>query len=98
MKPCKRIEIVIEETLSRRVAETLESVGAPGYTLLPRASGHGDRGARRADDPTGTLTNAVFIVACDDDELIGRIVDAVRPMLSRFGGICLISDAQWLRH
>ena len=98
MKPCKRIEIVIEETLTRRLAQHLEDQGAPGYTLIPRASGHGDRGARRADDPTGTLTNAVFIIAVDDDAVVERIVESVRPLLERSGGICLVSEAMWLRH
>ena len=98
MKPCKRIEIVIEETLTRRVVELLESLEVPAYTLVPRASGRGDRGKRRADDPTGALTNAVFIIACDDAATVELIVEGVRPLLTRFGGVCLVSDAQWLRH
>lgn len=98
MKPCKRIEIVIEETLTRRVAKLLESLDAPGYTLIPRASGQGDRGTRRGDDPTGALSNSVFIIACNDDEIVERIVDGIRPVLSRAGGICLVSEALWLRH
>jgi len=98
MKPCKRLEIVIEETLAPRLANLLESLDVPGYTMLPRASGRGDRGLRRADDPTGTLSNCVFLIACDDEQLIKQIVDSVRPLLSRSGGICLISDAFWVRH
>ena len=98
MKPCKRIEIVIEQPLASRLADLLVNLGAPGYTLIPNAAGRGDRGVRRADEPTGTSTNCMFIIACDDDELIETIVEAVRPVLSRSGGICLISDAQWVRH
>ena len=98
MKPCKRIEIVIEEALVRRMAEQLEVLGAPGYTLIPRASGRGDRGLRRGDDPTGTFTNCVFIVACNDEATVARIVEGSRPLLSRSGGICLVSDAFWVRH
>ena len=66
MKPCKRIEIVIEEALTRRLATLLENLNAPGYTVIPRASGRGDRGVRRGDDPTGTMSNAVFVIAADD--------------------------------
>jgi nitrogen regulatory protein PII len=98
MKPCKRIEIVIEEALTRRLAQLLETLGAPGFTLIPRASGQGDRGIRRGDDPTGTMTNAVFIIAVDDEALVERIIEGVRPLLARSGGICLVSDAAWLRH
>ena len=97
MKPCKRIEIVIEERLMEKMARRLHELGAPGYTVLRRVSGMGDRGLRRADEPTGTATNAVFIIACDP-AIVEKLVDGVRPMLSQYGGVCLISDAQWLRH
>lgn len=98
MKPCKRIEIVIEAPLARRLEKLLEELGAPGFTLVPRASGRGDRGLRRADEPTGTSTNCLFIIACDQDEVVQRIVEGIRPLLSRSGGICLVSDAMWVRH
>jgi nitrogen regulatory protein PII len=98
MKPCKRIEIVLEKSLASRMAERLIEAGAPGFTKIDRASGHGDRGERRADEPTGTSTNSMFIIACDDDEVVNRIVEAIRPVLSRSGGICLVSDALWVKH
>lgn len=98
MKPCKRIEIVIEQPLARKLSEKLTELGAPGYTLIQQASGRGDRGIRRADEPTGTSSNCMFIIACDDEETVARILEGVRSLLSRSGGICLLSDAQWLRH
>ena len=98
MQPCKRIEIVIEQRLAQRTADLLLAAGAPGYTQFARASGYGDRGFRRADEPTGTSTNSVFIVACDSQAQADAIVTAIRPMLSHSGGICLVSDAQWVIH
>ena len=98
MKACKRIEVVIEQTLSTRIIDLLDSVGAPGYTLLDSASGKGDRGIRRANESTGTFTNCVFVIACDDDDMVQTIVEAIRPVLSVSGGICLVSEAQWVRH
>ena len=98
MRTCKRIEIVIEQPLARRMAQRLDELGAPGYTLIPRASGRGDRGPRRGDDPTGTDTNCIFIIACEDEDLALRIVEGVRPLLSRSGGVCLLSDASWTVH
>ncbi len=98
MKPCKRIEIVIEQALAQRTADLLDELGTPGYTLIDRASGRGDRGYRRADELTGTSTNCVFLISCDDLQLVEKIVEAIRPILSRSGGICLVSDAQWVRH
>ncbi len=98
MKPCKRLEIVIEQPLASRLANLLVELGVPGYTLISNAAGRGDRGVRRADEPTGTSTNCMFVIACDDPDLVQTIVEAVRPVLSRSGGICLVSDAQWVRH
>jgi hypothetical protein len=40
----------------------------------------------------------VFIIATEDDALLERIVEGVRPLLSRSGGLCLISDAMSLQH
>jgi hypothetical protein len=98
MKPCKRIEIVIERPLAQLMADLLSELGAPGYTLIDRASGRGDRGLRRGDEPTGTATNCVFIIAVKDEQSMLHIVDGVRPVLSRSGGICLVTDALWVKH
>ena len=98
MKPCKRIEIVIEQALARRLGEALIEAGAPGYTMIDHAGGSGDRGMRRADEPTGTSTNCVFVIACNEQDTVDRIIELVRPILSRSGGICLVSDAMWVRH
>lgn len=98
MTPCKRVEIVIEEALVPRVRELLISLGASAYTLLPQARGQGDRGRRRGDDPTGTLTNAIIIIACKDAELAERVAQGVQPLLTQSGGMCLISDALWVEH
>jgi nitrogen regulatory protein PII len=98
VKPCKRIEIVIEQTLARHMASRLDELGAPGYTLISGVSGRGDRGLRQADELTDTFTNCIFVIACDDDELVSRIIEGVRAVLVRSGGVCLVSDASWVRH
>lgn len=98
MKPCKRIEIIIEHPLAPRLSKLLLELGAPGYTMIDGASGCGDRGTRRADELTGISSNSVFIIACDDENISKAIIEGVRPILSMSGGICLVSDAQWVRH
>ena len=98
MKPCKRIEIVIEHALANRMSKLLVELEAPGYTVIEHAGGMGDRGERRADEPTGISTNSLFLIACDDEKKIAQIVEGIRPVLTRSGGICLVSDAMWVRH
>jgi nitrogen regulatory protein PII len=97
MKPCKRIEIVIEQAQATALLQVLERIGVPGYTVLPNARGCGDRGRRSGDELTGVLTNSVIVIACQE-ELVDGILAAVRPAIRRSGGACLISDATWLSH
>ena len=98
MKDCKRIEIVIEEPMAERVIETLREVGIRGYTAIAQASGEGDRGRRRGDELAGDSSNTLFIIACDDDGKVDALVESLRPLLSRSGGICLVSSASWVLH
>jgi len=98
MKTCKRIEIVIETPLAGQLTALLDELQAPGYTLVPDVRGAGDRGIRRADELAGDSSNCLVIIACDDAVIIEKILEGVRPLISRSGGICLLSDALWLRH
>ena len=98
MTPGYRIEIVIEEPMARELIRTLKAAHAPGYTIIPRAHGSGDRGIRRGDELTGASSNCVFLIACEDRNLVEQITDAVKPLLSRSGGICLVSDCHSVTH
>ena len=98
MIPGYRIEIVIEEPVARELIRTLKAIHVPGYTVIPRARGSGDRGIRRGDELAGDSSNCVFIIACDDEALVTKITDAVKPLLSRSGGICLVSECRSLTH
>lgn len=98
MNPCKRIEIVIENSMVPALTALLKQLGLDGYTLIPDVRGCGDRGMRRADELSGESSNCLILIACDDEALVASLLESVRPLLSRAGGICLLSDAHWLRH
>ena len=97
MTTVKRIEIVIDAAHTPDLLQALRDAGAQGYTVIRDVQGTGDRGERSGDELTDVFRNCYIIVACEP-EMATQIVEAVRPMLRRHGGVCLISDAQWLRH
>lgn len=97
MKPVKRIEIVVDQAELPRLIEALDAGGVGGYTVLRDALGMGRRGRRGGDGLSGEFSNGVVIIAAAADDAL-RIVELVRPVLRRHGGICLMSDAQWLIH
>lgn len=97
MTPVKRIEIVVDQAELPRLVAVLDEAGVAGYTVLRDAQGMGRRGRRGGDGLSGEFSNGVVIIAAAADEAL-RIVELVRPVLRRHGGICLMSDAQWLIH
>ncbi len=98
MKACKRLEIIIEQVLSDRIIDCLIKLEVSGYTMIPAVSGRGGRGDRRNDDPAGTNTNCIIIVACDSEEEAVKVIETVRPILTRSGGLCLVTDAWSVKH
>jgi hypothetical protein len=98
MKKCKRIEIVIEKSMVPALTAVIRNHGLDGYTLIPEVRGSGDRGVRRADELSGESSNCLVLIACDEELLTDALLESVRSLLVRVGGICLVSDAQWLRH
>lgn len=97
MTPVKRIEIVVDQAELPRLVTVLDEAGVNGYTVLREAQGMGRRGRRGGDGLSGEFSNGIVIIAAAADEAL-RIVELVRPVLRRHGGICLMSDAQWLIH
>ena len=97
MVPIKRVEIVVDALEVESLARALARVGVSGYTVIRNVTGSGGRGARRGDDVTDVFANRLVIVACEEEKL-QALVEEIRPILKRAGGVCLVSDAQWLIH
>jgi len=93
----KRLEIVIDAPFSERVTRLLERHGVEGWTLLRGASGSGERGERLGDEITGVSNNHLILSTCPPERLDALLAD-LRGVLERYGGMCLVSDAGWLRH
>lgn len=97
MQAIKRVEIVTDSLEMEEVIDMVESLGIAGYTLIRDVLGKGERGVQSGDELTGVFKNSLLLVACKDEEVVG-LVEAIRPMLKKRGGICLVSDAQWVNH
>jgi nitrogen regulatory protein PII len=97
VRPVKRVEIVVDSVELNKVIQLLEAAQVKGYTAIKDVIGRGQSGLRDNDDPTGAMSNVYVLVACGEDQLT-QVVENLRPLLQRFGGICLVSDAQWVIH
>ena len=97
MNPVKRLEIVVDELQSRRVTELLDRRGLTGWTILRNVEGRGDRGDQLNDGISPSTANVLILTTCTPEQL-DALKEELRSLLRSFGGICLVSDAQWLLH
>ena len=97
MMPVKKIEIIVDELEMPNVLKLLDAAGVSGYTVIKDATGKGDRGLREGDDLTGVFANSYVMTACPAEQL-DLIVESIRPILKQRGGVCLVSEAQWIIH
>ncbi|MGH8683932.1 MAG: P-II family nitrogen regulator [Nitrosospira sp.] len=93
--PLKRIEIVVDEEALSKLLGLLRTAGVRGYTFISHAGGLGSRGERRPDDYGLEEKNSVVILACEEKQA-ERLIMTLRPKLKEFGGMCLISDCDWV--
>ena len=98
MQAIKKVEIVVDYLELANLLALIKKDGlAVGYTIIKEAVGRGVRGERTGDGLSGELTNSYLMIACSEDEA-KRIVKIVQPLLKRYGGICLVSDAMRVNH
>lgn len=97
MTSMKKVEIVIDVHEVSAVAQVLDAAAVSGYTVIREVTGKGSRGNRSGDDLTGALKNGYVFTACPESQA-RAVADAVRPLLRRYGGVCLITDCLWVDH
>ena len=97
MELVKRIEIIVPEFLVPDIVERLGRRGLDAYTVSRGLSGRGERGVQDGEGTAGEFSNAAVLVA-SPPEVLAVLLEELRPLLARYGGLCLVSDALSLRH
>jgi hypothetical protein len=68
----------------------------PGLTVFEAVEGFGDRGGRTGGELTDALVNHCLLTTCRTEQL-DELAATLEPVLRRYGGLCLISDALVIR-
>jgi nitrogen regulatory protein PII len=97
MEKLKRVEIVVDAVKAPELIEELERQGISGWSVIGGGTGSGSRGRRSGEELTGVFENRYILVACKPEQL-DPLISVVRPILERFGGLCLVSDALSVLH
>lgn len=98
MHPVSRIEIIAASQEGEKIVDILEKVGAPGYTLIRNVIGKSYWGTVSDDVNLGSskLSNVLIICYCPQEQ-VKPIVEKVKPILNKYGGVCYLSDAMEIR-
>jgi nitrogen regulatory protein PII len=97
MKHVKRVEIIVEALEKQTIINLLKTHNLEHYTLYKHLAGHGERGMREDQVFSEKFENVAIVLACAE-EVIAELIESIRPVLKKYGGICLVSDAQWVIH
>jgi nitrogen regulatory protein PII len=96
LHPAKRVEIVIEAPLERRLLDALERAGVTGATVLPVLGGVGRAGRWSREGQVGR-TGMVAVICLVRPDGLDTLLEAAFPVLERQIGVMSVSDAQVVR-
>ncbi|MFO1116621.1 MAG: transcriptional regulator [Beijerinckiaceae bacterium] len=93
----KRIEIIVEAPLVRRLTERLQRPEVHGYSVLPVVAGSGHAGAWSSEGQVSDAGRMMAIVSVVDPAVVDAVVDDIFSILSRQIGFVAISDVSVIR-
>lgn len=97
-KPAKKLVIITEKVLLKKVAKIIDESGATGYTVVD-AGGKGSRNVRSSGQPSvsDTQSNVKFEVLTENPDMALKISDRVAlEFFDDYSGIAYICDAEVL--
>jgi nitrogen regulatory protein PII len=97
-KPAKKLVIITEKILMKKIAQIIDESGATGYTVL-ETGGKGSRNIRSSGKPnvSDTQGNVKFEVLTPDRDMAENIADQVATkFFLDFAGMIYICDAEVL--
>lgn len=95
MHEVKRIEIIANSFELGKLLDALEKSGVHSHAVIRNVAGTQLHAGK--EDLDMTMLDNVYIVAFCAPDLLRSVVEAVRPLLNRFGGTCHVTDALEVR-
>ncbi len=91
----KRIEILADSALVRRVTGAIDRAGITGWTVTPVQSGKGRDGHWREERVMGT--DKVFVLTIAPEDKAMALAEDLAPILSSHGLLLTMWDVQVIR-
>lgn len=95
--PKKRIDIIIEMPLLRRITERFDKAGVSGYSVLPVVAGRGQTGAWSAGGQVSEVGQMAAIICIVDAGKADAVLDEVFAVVKKQIGFVTLSDVAVVR-
>ena len=93
----KRVAIIIEQVMQKRLTDVMTEAGVTGWTVLPVLGGSGRSGAWSREGQVSRAGSMVQVVCVIRPERLDTLMDAAFRVVDRHIGIVSISDCEVLR-
>lgn len=97
MKKMKKVEVIIESIYLNRLIELFKEGNVTGYTIIRDIEGAGGHGLKTADDAHDILSNTYVFTLCNEEKF-NKMIEKIRAFIDKYGGKCIVIDAQVLLH
>ncbi len=92
----RRIEVLVDAPLTRKLVEAAKASGILGYTILPTLEGDGRSGHWSDDQVSGAQSKQLFLSVTSSDKA-DAFVEAIAPLLDDYGMMLLLGDVDVVR-
>lgn len=96
MHKAKRVEIIIEAPMERRLTEALMPAGVTGFTVLPVLGGSGRSGQWSREGQVGRA-GMVAVICIVRPERVESLLEAAFAVVERHIGVVSVTDCEVLR-
>lgn len=93
----KRVAIIIEAVMERRLTETMKDAGVTGWTVLPVLGGSGRSGEWSREGQVSRAGGMVQVLCVIKPERLDPLLEAVFKVVDRHIGVVTVSDVEVLR-
>lgn len=93
----KRIEIIVELPVLKRVLSAIDRAGASGYTVVPVMGGRGESGEWSRDAMIGDTGHMVQVIVVTSEHRIEAMLEGIYALVSHQVGFVTICDVEVIR-
>lgn len=93
----KRVEIIIEAPMERRLTQALTAAGVTGFTILPVLGGSGRSGVWSREGQVSLAGGMVAFICIVKEERLDNLLQKAMPLVQQHIGVVSITDCEVLR-